>query len=137
MRMTPIWYSSAQLIDEIEDLHLRRHVQSRRGLVRDQDARLAHESHGDHDALTHTARELVRVVVDDHLGAGMPTRRRISTARSSASFFESPSCTRSGSHTCRPIFMVGFSEVSGSWKIMPTFVPRSLRLSFRGSFVRS
>ena len=59
----------AQLVDEVEDLHLRRDVQGRRGLVRDEDARLAHEGHGDHDALAHAARELVRVVVDDHLGA--------------------------------------------------------------------
>ena len=59
----------AQLIDEVEDLHLRRHVQGRRRLVRDEDARLAHEGHGDHDALAHAARELVRVVVDDNLGA--------------------------------------------------------------------
>ena len=59
----------AQLVDEVEDLHLRRHVESRRRFVGDQDARLAYEGHGDHDALTHTARELVRVVVDDHLGA--------------------------------------------------------------------
>ena len=59
----------AQLVDEVEDLHLRRHVESRRRFVGDQDARLADEGHGDHDALTHTARELVRVVVDDHLGA--------------------------------------------------------------------
>ncbi len=29
--------------------------------------------------------------------------------------------------------MVGFREVSGSWKIMPTLVPRSLRFSFSGS----
>ena len=57
----------AQLIDEVEDLHLRRHVQGRRGLVRDEDARLAHEGHGDHDALAHAARELVRVVIDDDL----------------------------------------------------------------------
>ena len=59
----------AQLVDEVEDLHLRCDVQGRRGLVRDEDARLAHEGHGDHDALAHAARELVRVVVDDHLGA--------------------------------------------------------------------
>ena len=58
----------AQLVDEVEDLHLRRHVQGRRGFVRDEDARLAHEGHGDHDALTHAAGELVRVVVDNHLG---------------------------------------------------------------------
>ncbi len=46
----------AQLVDEVEDLHLRRHVQGRRRLVRDEDARLADEGHGDHDALTHAAR---------------------------------------------------------------------------------
>ena len=46
----------AQLVDEVEDLHLRRHVQGRRGLIGDEDTRLAHEGHGDHDALAHTTR---------------------------------------------------------------------------------
>ena len=59
----------AQLVDEVEDLHLRRDIQGRRRLVRDENTRLAHEGHGDHDALAHAARELVRVVVDDNLGA--------------------------------------------------------------------
>ena len=62
----------AQLVDEVEDLHLRRHVQGRGRLVGDEDARLAHQRHGDHDALAHAARQLVRVGVDDRLGAGHP-----------------------------------------------------------------
>ena len=70
-------------------------------------------------------------------GRGIPTRLRISTARARASFFGIFSCTRNGSHTCSPIFMVGFRLVSGSWKIMPTFVPRSLRTDAGGISVRS
>ena len=31
----------------------------------------------------------------------------------------------------------GFSEVIGSWKIMPMSAPRMSRISFMGSFVRS
>ena len=45
---------------EIEDLRLDGHVERRRRLVGDQELRPAGERHGDHHALAHAARELVR-----------------------------------------------------------------------------
>ena len=49
-----------QFLDEIEDLRLHGHVQRRRRLVGNNEPRLAGERHGDHDALAHAARVLVR-----------------------------------------------------------------------------
>ena len=46
---------------EVEDLGLDGHVERRRGLVGDEQLGLAGERDGDHDALRHAARHLVRV----------------------------------------------------------------------------
>ena len=51
-----------QLLDEGQDLRLDRHVERRRRLVGDEEARAAGQRHGDHDALEHAARQLVRIV---------------------------------------------------------------------------
>ena len=53
-----------------EDLRLDRDVERSRRLVGDQQIGVARERHGDHRALPHAARELVRVVVGAHGGAG-------------------------------------------------------------------
>ncbi len=53
-----------QVVDELEDLLLDRHVQRGGGLVRDQELRLACQRHRDHHALPHAAGELVRVFLD-------------------------------------------------------------------------
>src|SRR5579883_1121750 len=45
---------------QIEDLRLDRDVEGGRRLVGDEEARVAGDRHGDHDALVHAARELVR-----------------------------------------------------------------------------
>ncbi len=61
-------------LEDAHDLGLGRHVQRRRGLVRDQEVRVAGKRTGDHHALQHASRELARVlpqtsprVVDAHL----------------------------------------------------------------------
>ena len=59
-----------QITEEIQDLRLNGHVQSRGGLVCDDEAGVAGQSHGDHDALAHTARQLVGVGLVDPLGGG-------------------------------------------------------------------
>ena len=51
----------AQLLQQLDDLGLDRHVECRRRLVGDEQARLAAERHGDHHPLAHASRELVRV----------------------------------------------------------------------------
>ena len=53
----------AQLSQQLDDLRLERDVERARGLVGNQQRRLEQKRHRDHDALPHTARELVRVVV--------------------------------------------------------------------------
>jgi hypothetical protein len=53
-----------ELIELHQHLRLDRHVERRRRLVRQQDLGAAGERHGDHHALAHPARELVRIVVD-------------------------------------------------------------------------
>ncbi len=57
-----------QLAHQLEDLRLRRHVERRRRLVRDQQVGVVDERHRDHHALPHAAGELVRIVVDPLLG---------------------------------------------------------------------
>ena len=51
----------AELVDEVEDLGLDRHVERGRGLVGDEQLGLAGQGDGDHDALAQAAGELMRV----------------------------------------------------------------------------
>ncbi len=53
-----------QVVDQLEDLLLDCHVERGRGLVGDQQLRIARQGHRDHHALPHAAGELVRVLVD-------------------------------------------------------------------------
>jgi hypothetical protein len=48
---------------QLDDLRLERDVERTRRLVRNQQRRPEHQRHGDHDPLPHTARELMRIVV--------------------------------------------------------------------------
>ena len=54
-----------QIVHELQDLRLDRNVQSRGRLVRDEQLRLAGQCHGDHDTLTHTAGQLMRILLGD------------------------------------------------------------------------
>ena len=68
---------------------------------------------------------------------GMPTRSRTSAARSIACSLDTSRCRLTTSEICLPIVIVGFSEVSGSWKIMPISLPRILRMSSSESVLSS
>ena len=59
-----------QLAQQVEDLRLRRHVERRRRLVGDEQARIARERHRDHRPLAQAAAQLERVLVDAPLGLG-------------------------------------------------------------------
>ena len=61
-----------ELVHQLEDLRLRRHVEGRRRLVGDEQRRLVDERHRDHHALAHAAGELVRIVVDPPFGPRDP-----------------------------------------------------------------
>src|SRR5437763_11426696 len=60
-------------------------------------------------------------------GCGMPTRPSMSTARPRATFFETSLCTRYASMIWAPTVKYGCIAVSGSWKIIDIFCPRSAR----------
>ena len=62
-------------------------------------------------------------------GRGRPTRSSTSTARSHACFLVASRCSSTASAIWWPTVCVGFSEVSGSWKIIPMSSPRILRMS--------
>ena len=70
MSSTDMPVSSLKLLDQIEDLGLRGHVERRRRLVRDQQGRARDESHGDHGALAQAAGELERIGLEGSLGIG-------------------------------------------------------------------
>src|SRR5579884_1973415 len=53
-----------QTAEQLEDLRLRRGVQTGGGLVRDEQIRLAADGQGNHGPLQHSATELMRKVVD-------------------------------------------------------------------------
>ena len=59
-----------QLPDEIEDLRLHRDIERGRRLVGDQQSGIAGQRHGDHRALAHAARQLMRIAVDRLLRIG-------------------------------------------------------------------
>ena len=50
-----------QLLHQVQDLRLDRHIERRRRLIRDQQCRLARQRHRDHRALAHAARQLMRI----------------------------------------------------------------------------
>ena len=58
------------VLQEVEDLGLHGHVEGGRRLVGEQQAGTAGQGEGDHHALAHAARQLVRVLVEAPLGLG-------------------------------------------------------------------
>ncbi len=61
-----------QVADQRKDLRLRRHVERGGGLIGDEQHRIEHQRHGDHDALALAARELVWIGRDHALGIRQP-----------------------------------------------------------------
>ena len=59
-----------QAAKQVQDLGLDGHVQSRGGLIGDDQAGIAGQSHSDHDTLAHTAGQLVRKHLVDALAVG-------------------------------------------------------------------
>ena len=125
-----------QVLQQVEDLRLHRHVEGGDDLVADEQLRLEHEGAGDADALALAAGELagppgaVDVGVDaDLVEHGVwPPRRRSSLVP----IFQMVS----GSATMSITLRRGLSDEIGSWKIICTWV-RSVRRSPRLSAVSS
>ena len=105
---------------QVEDLRLHGDVEGGGRLVGEQQRRAAGQGDGDHHALAHAAGQLVRVLVEPALGLGdadvVEQLRRRSAVASLRLMSEVDA--RSGSVICLPIFITGFSEVIGSWKII-------------------
>ncbi len=59
-----------QFLQQAQDLCLHRNVEGRRGFVGDQQFRIAHQCHGDHDPLTQAAGELVGILAKPHSRRG-------------------------------------------------------------------
>ena len=59
---------AAQVVDQLEHLRLRGHVEGRSRLVGDEELRLERKGHGDHHPLALAAGELVRIGLGDQLG---------------------------------------------------------------------
>ena len=64
--------SLLQVVEQLKDLTLNRDVESGGGLVCDEQPRLAHDGHRDHDPLSKASRELEGVVVQALLGSRHP-----------------------------------------------------------------
>ena len=78
--------AAAQLLQQRHDLRFDRRVERRRGLVGKQQIGLDQERHGDHHALAHAARKLVRIGRRSAARASaMPTLESAAIARRSAS----------------------------------------------------
>ena len=74
------------LLDELDDPRLHRHVERRGRLVEQKELRVRQQRHGDDDALLLAARNLVRIGAHDALGVGQADAARASSrARSIAS----------------------------------------------------
>ena len=107
-----------QVADQGQDLLLRGDVERGGRLVRDQELRLEHQRHRDHDALALAAGQAVRVGGEDALDLGQPhllhhVEDALRRARASRSVW-----ARSTSSIWRPTGTTGLSAVIGSWKII-------------------
>ena len=116
--------------EQVEDLRLDRHVERGRRLVGDEQLGIAGDRHGDHHALVHAAGELVR------------ERRQAAFRRRDADLLQQfdgaalgapcDPCARAAasvSVSWKPMVKQGLRLVVGSWKIIATSLPVSLRRS--------
>ncbi len=116
--------------DHVE--HLRLHGDVERGgrLVGDEQRRVVGERHRDRDALAQPARQLVRI--GPHAAARVPGRRPGASSCDHAVAMGAPPPAavqqRSPRAIWSPMRCSGLSELSGSWKTVPTTPPRTRRI---------
>ena len=104
-----------EVVEQVDDLRLHRHVERRHRLVEHDQARLERERARDADALALAARELVRVAVEV-LGLRGP-RARAARARAS---LDARRARRRAAAAAAPMIwptrLRGLSDANGSWK---------------------
>jgi hypothetical protein len=122
--------------EQREHLRLDGHVERGGGLVGDDHGGVHHERHGDHHALAHAARELVRVLGGAARGVGDAHGLEHLDGAAHAARRDSPSCTRGTSAIWSPTVNTGLRAVIGSWKIIATRAPRRAQLAL-GRVIRS
>ena len=136
IRMIAACVSALRRLEHLDDLRLDRHVERRRRLVGDQDARVVGDRHRDHRALAHAAGELVRVLIDAPLGEGHADQlEQLDRPRTCVVVAHAGRCAPGRPPPIwLPIVSTGFSEVIGSWKIIAISPPRiSPQLALRAS----
>ena len=106
-----------EVLEQVDDLGLDRHVEGRDRLVGHDQLGLERERAGDADALALAAGELVRVAVVV-LGVQPDGLEQRPAPPSSRPPSGSTPCSRYGAPTILPTVCRGFSEEYGSWKII-------------------
>ena len=118
-----------QILEQVDDAGLDRHVERRHRLVEHEQLGLERERPGDADALALTAGELVRVAAGV-LGLEADELQQLARPAPAAVGLQVP-CIRSGSATIASTVMRGSSEAYGSWNTICIAAPE-LRSSVAG-----
>ena len=126
MRMIAVPKVVLQLAHQVEDLRLDGDVERRRRLVGDQHLGIARQRHGDHDALAHAARQLVRIGVRALLRLGDVDAAQHLDGLVHGLALRQALVQRDRLAIWRPTVNSGLSEVIGSWKIIEMSLPRML-----------
>jgi hypothetical protein len=113
-----------QLDHQVEDLRLDGDVERRGRLVGDQHLGIAGQRHGDHDALAHAARKLVRILVERGGGVGDAHQSQHLDRAFPAAFARHAGALDVLGDLRRPTVSTGFRLVIGSWKIIEMSLPR-------------
>ena len=129
MSMIAMLELGLQLVEQLQDLGLDGHVERGGRLVGDQELRIARQRHGDHDALPHAARELVRVLLDPALGVGdVDELEHLDRLVHGVAAARAPRAGGWPRRSARRTVNTGLSEVIGSWKIIEISLPRIFRI---------
>ena len=107
--------SRLEVLEQVDDLRLDRHVERRDRLVADDEVGLERERAGDADALPLAARELVRIA-GGRVGGEPDDLEELPHATRARCPPVTRPCMRSGSPTILPTLWRGLSDAYGSWK---------------------
>ena len=133
MKIMAMPASACSSLQQAEHLRLHRDIERRGRLVGDQHRGLAGDRHGDHHALAHAARQLMRIIVEPARRVGhADLLQQLQRACACRAPRQRRCGCRNTSTIWSPTVATGLSELIGSWKIMPISLPRtSLHLALR------